>query len=157
MVHVLHLVSSVEAALAEIRRVLAPGGVLLQQTGRPDKATRRMWERSDEVWDRLLQARGFTRRGRIEVNQPGLRRRILATGAELRLVDVAEDESPSTVEEEMERLRARTSSWTWQVPEAIFDDCLPEYGAWLRTAASPDGTFVDRTTKEIEVWRWPTP
>jgi ubiquinone/menaquinone biosynthesis C-methylase UbiE len=151
LVHVLHLVSSIEETLAEIRRVLGPGGVLLHQTRRASPETKRTWDASSDEWGRLLEARNFVRRPRFDEMQ--LREKIKTTGASLRVVEVGESTETSTVEDEMVRLRARSQSWTWQVPNETFDDALPEYERWLR-AAIPGGSWTDFVTIEIEVWNW---
>jgi ubiquinone/menaquinone biosynthesis C-methylase UbiE len=149
VVHVLHLVSSVEETLAEIRRVLLGGGVLLHQTRRATPETKRFWDESYDEWGRLLQARNFLRRSRFD--EAVMREKIADTGASLRLIDVAGSAETSTVDDELERLRNRTSSWTWQVPSDVFDDALPEYERWLR-AAVPGGSWTDDVTIELEVW-----
>ena len=151
VVHVLHLVSSVEETLAEIRRVLAPSGVLLHQTRRAKPETKQFWDESYDEWGRLLKARNFLRRSRFD--EVIVRKKILETGASLRLIDVARSTETSTVDDEMHRLRTRSQSWTWQVPSDTFDDALPEYEQWLR-AAVPGGSWTDDVTIELEVWRW---
>ncbi len=150
MVHVLHLVASIEGAVGEVRRVLAPGGVLLHQTRRAAPETKRFWDESHDEIGRLLKARNFLRRSRFD--ELGMRERIQATGGSVRVVEVTESTETSTVDEEMERLRNRSQSWTWQVPNDVFDDALPEYEQWLR-AAAPDG-WTDEVTIELEVWSW---
>ena len=151
VVHVLHLVSSVEETVAEIRRVLAPGGVLLHQTRRATAETKRVWDESYDEWGRLLEARNFLRRSRFD--EVSVREKIREAGARLRLTDVAGSTETSTVDDEMHRLRTRSQSWTWQVPSDIFDDALPEYEQWLR-AAVPGGSWTDDVTIELEVWNW---
>ena len=151
VVHVLHLVASIEETLAEIRRVLAPGGVLLHQTRRAKPETKRFWDESYDEWGRLLKARNFLRRSRFD--EVIVRQKIRESGASLRLIDVAGSTETSTVDDEMHRLRTRSQSWTWQVPSDIFDDALPEYEQWLR-AAVPGGSWTDDVTIELEVWTW---
>lgn len=134
IVHVFHLVASVEAAAGEIRRVLAPGGVLLHQSRRPTEETDRLWNDSYEFWGQLLRARGFERGERRLL--PEIRDAPVATGAHIEVIDVMDSAEPSTVDEEIERLRTRCSAWTWQVPDAIFDDALPDYEVWLHERVS---------------------
>lgn len=150
VVHVLHLVASVEGALAEIRRVLAPGGVLLHQTRRAAPETQKIWDDSHEKWGELFHARGFVRRQRTE--QPEVRRMTQETGAHLRVVDIAQYKETVTVDEEIARIKRRSSSWTWHVPDDVLDDALPEYEDWFR--ATTGDTWVDDITYEVEVWRW---
>jgi ubiquinone/menaquinone biosynthesis C-methylase UbiE len=151
VVHVLHLVSSIEETLAEIRRVLKPGGVLLHQTRRAKPETKRFWDESYDEWGRLLKARNFLRQSRFD--EVIVREKIRESGAILRLTDVAGSTKTSTVDDEMHRLRTRSQSWTWQVPSDTFDDALPEYEQWLR-AAVPGGSWTDDVTIELEVWTW---
>jgi ubiquinone/menaquinone biosynthesis C-methylase UbiE len=150
VVHVLHLVSSVEQTLGEIRRVLAPEGVLLHQTRMPTAETERVWDDSHDEWGRLLGERGFVRRPRHD--QVMIREKIAESGASLRLVDVTRSTETSTVDEELKRLRARSPSWTWLVPGELLDNALPEYETWLR-AAAPNG-WTDDVTIQLEVWHW---
>jgi len=150
VVHVFHLVASVEATAMEIRRVLKPGGVLLHQTRRPTEEKERFWKDSNELWRKLLISRGFVRRERRELTD--ISAGVLATGATLSAIDVVDSTETITVDQEMERLRTRCAAWTWQVPDAIFDDALPEYEAWLRGRA-PGGPR-DSVTYTIELLRW---
>lgn len=150
IVHVFHLVASVEAAASEIRRVLVPGGVLLHQTRSPTPETKKFWDESHAEFGRLLEARGFLRRSRFD--EIVMRERIRATGAEMRLIDVATSTETSSVEDELHRLRTRSQSWMWEIPNDLFDDALPEYEQWL-WAAAPNG-WTDYVMLQLEVWRW---
>lgn len=150
IVHVLHLVSSMPAAIEEIKRVLAPGGVLLHQTRRPHPGVDDLWRESYAEWTRLLAARGFELKNRTE--PADIRRAILAAGGKLQLIDVADASETSTVADEIDRIRKRTCSWTWQVPGEPFEDALPEYEEWLRERSG--GSWTDHVTIELEVWRW---
>lgn len=154
VVHVLHLVKSVEDAVREMRRVLAPGGVLLQQTRRPDDETRKMWDATYEAWGRLFTKRGYQRRRR-QGEMAIVRERIKASGANLRIVDVVYEEFIHTVEQDLEDVRGRIHSWTWEVPDDILNDSLPEFTEWMyERFGPPDTELVDRQTYEIEVWTW---
>jgi SAM-dependent methyltransferase len=153
VVHVLHLVASIEAAVLEIRRVLAPGGVLLQQTRRPTGGTEGVWRESDRKWTELLALHGFERRFRPL--PPDIREAIVATGAKLRVFDVGQESHAHTIAGDVQDIRERKFSWTWEVPDELFDACLPEYEAWaIERYGSRDHEHVDEQTFEIEVWTW---
>jgi SAM-dependent methyltransferase len=152
VVHVFHVVSSIDASVAEIKRVLAPGGVLLHQTGRPSERTRRFWNDNDQEWEQLLAARGSQRRLRARDPEP-VHRALEAAGGRATIVEVAQSREAHSVDDELERLRRRTHSWTWQLPAEIFDSALSEYERWLRSAV-PGGSWTDEVTLVLEVWRW---
>lgn len=154
VVHVLHLVKSPDDAIREISRVLTPGGVLLQQTRRPDEETREMWDATYEAWGRLFKKRGYERRPR-QGEMSIIRERIRASGASLRIVDVVYDEYVHTVKQDLDDVRERIHSWTWEVPDDILNESLPEFAEWMYERFGPPETeLVDRQTYEVEVWRW---
>jgi len=145
--------SSIEEAVLEIRRVLAPGGVLLQQTRRPKPGTDSLWREDNRKWDELFESRGFKRRHRSQ--PPDIREAILATGATVRVFDVADESHKHTVAGDLEDIRERRHSWMWEITDELFDLCLPEYEAWaIERYGSLDAEFVDEQTYEIEVWTW---
>jgi ubiquinone/menaquinone biosynthesis C-methylase UbiE len=151
-VHVLHLVSSMSEAVREIRRVLCPGGIFLHQTRRPgDEATRRLWEETDEWWTEALAARGFRRRHRPQ--PPNIRAHLLSTGATLDTRDVAEQTYSHTVAEDLEDIRGRVHSWTWEVPDNLLYSLLPDFEAWIPLHFESSNT--DYVAYELESWRWP--
>jgi ubiquinone/menaquinone biosynthesis C-methylase UbiE len=153
VVHVLHLVASIQAAVLEIRRVLAPGGVLLQQTRRPEPGTDSLWRELNSKWDELFERRGFKRRHRPQ--PPDIRKAILATGAKLRVFDVGQLSHRHTVAGDLEDVRERRHSWMWEIPDELFDACSPEYEAWaIERYGSLQAEHVDEQTYEIEVWTW---
>lgn len=151
VVHVFHLVQSIEKTISEIRRVLAADGALLHQTRRATEETERMWDDSMAEWRRVLAARGYVGKSRREMSE--IRAALLASGGKMREMDVIASPEVWTADQEMGRLRNRQSAWTWAVPSDIFDDALPEYEAWLRRAL-PAGTFRDDVTLTIERWTW---
>ncbi|HVP05508.1 MAG TPA: class I SAM-dependent methyltransferase [Dehalococcoidia bacterium] len=150
VVHVLHLVASVEATVREIKRVLAPGGVLLHQTRKPHAGVDDLWRESYAVLTRLLAERGYQLKPRLLPED--IRAAISRTGAGLKVIDVTEASETSTVNEEMERIKNRICSWSWPVPEGPLVDAMPDYERWLQERTG--GSWTDKTTIELEVWRW---
>ncbi len=152
IVHVLHLVRSVEETIAEIRRVLTPEGVLLHQTQRPDDETQAVWDSHEEFWDRMCSRHNYRRRQRT--TQATIRRAFAESGASARVVELSERVHESTVAEELRHVREHTHSWSWTIPDHILADSMVEFEGWLRERADADGSFADRTRYVVEVWRW---
>lgn len=150
-VHVLHLVSSWQGALAEIGRVLAAGGVFIHhaQHHEPD-----IWGPSAEKWNELLVRRGHTRRSRPRPEQ--IASGLEALGAKRKTIVYAEAEERTTALFFVERTRDRIDSWSWEVPDELFFECLPEYEAFMREHYGDlDREFVQRVTFELDVWTFP--
>lgn len=152
VVHVFHLVASAADAIAEIRRVLAPAGVLLHQTRRPDADTLRRWDEHLAFWDDLANELGFERRH--QVRGEALDALLQQRGATLDEVAVMPTEHTQPIAEELESFRTRRNSWSWDVPESVTNVCLPRYEAFLRSQF-PEGVLTDRATCVIQTVRWP--
>ncbi|MCH7488119.1 MAG: class I SAM-dependent methyltransferase [Chloroflexi bacterium] len=146
-VHVLHLVSSAEATLAEIRRVLAPGGIYLNKQHRDNQPL----AASSAWWTDALERRGHVRDSRLRFDEQ--RQLIRTTGASLELIDICGQVNRTPPGEVMDKTRNRIHSWTWPIPDDIFEDCLVEYEPWFR--AHYPGEIVEELTHELEIWRWP--
>jgi len=151
-VHVLHLVSDWRAALTEIRRVVAPGGVFIHHFTRfhgdnPFDASRRKQEE-------LLAARGFTLRRRTpteEINDV-----LRAAGAALRTEVYAEEDERTPPSAFVERARNRIDSWSWEIPDDIYPGFFAAYEAWCREHYGDlDRKYVQRVTFELDVWSLP--
>jgi len=151
-VHVLHLVSSWQAALAEIRRVIAPGGVFIHHFTRfhgdnPFDASRREAEK-------LLAARDFTLRRRTPTEE--INSALRAAGAALRTVVYAEEEERTRPADFVEGARNRIHSWSWEIPNEIYPDFFAAYEQWCREHYGDlDREYVQHVSFELDVWNLP--
>jgi ubiquinone/menaquinone biosynthesis C-methylase UbiE len=140
-VHVLHLVPDWRRAVAEIRRVLAPGGVVLSE--------RRIWERSQGRGPRAL----TRERHSAILATMGVRRRRIGAGADREVVGAftelggrVEELEPvtwhddETWAEHIDILERRVWSDSWRVPEEIWRE------ASRRLRAELDAEGVDLNT-----------
>ena len=147
--HVLHLVSSLEDAARELRRVLAPGGVLIRSmTSYPGENP---WQVYVAKSNELMKGRGFAVRTRVSREQ--MRAALAAVGGSSRVVPVAEDEERNTPEQILGRIRQRVDSWTWQMPEEVFADFMGEFERWYRQHYEEmEREYVQPVLYELEVW-----
>ena len=149
MVHVLHLVSSMQTALAEVRRVLAPGGVFVHHYTR--YLGDNPWDASAAKWDELLASRKFTRRRRPD--RADIQAALRALGGASGLLAYAEDEERTTPAEWLALTARRVNSWTWEIPDGLFAECLVEYEAWCHAHYGDlDREYVQQVRYELEVW-----
>lgn len=142
--HLLHLVPEWRTAVAEMRRVLCPGGVILHH-GEGESDRNRSPMMAAKI-DELLAARGFSRRRRPEVEE--IREGFRAEGGQVRTLIIAEWDDNGTLERHFVETRARAHSWTWEIPESIFYDMMDDFEAWIR-ANIPDERHV---LYELDVW-----
>ena len=149
-VHVLHLVSSLSEAIAEIARILRPGGVLLHQTHTESGVHAATSARFDE----LLGERGVERQKGPRYEE--IREALATSGATSRTRRICEEEQQLDPAEVLREIRDRVHSWTWRVPEDAFRACIPEFEEYFRTryASAP---IIERVTYEGEVWTWGQP
>jgi len=142
--HLLHLIPEWREAVAEMRRVLEPGGVVLHH-GEGESDRNRSPMMAAKI-DELLAARGFARRRRLQAEE--IEEGFRAEGGRLRREVVAEWEDKGTLERHLAQSRLRVHSWTWEIPEEIFFDVMDEFEAWARANVSPDRHVV----YELDVW-----
>lgn len=133
-VHVLHLIPSWREAVDEVRRVLAPGGMLL--------ASRRLWDRSEGNGPRALVRKRHAqilaewglRPGRV-----GVRGDDEVIGALVELGGRVEELEPvswrerETWAEHLGILERRVWSESWRVPEGPWQDAIRRLRAELDT------------------------
>jgi ubiquinone/menaquinone biosynthesis C-methylase UbiE len=127
-VHILHLVSSLESAVAEIRRVLAPGGLYLSPYLRFEEER---WRRGFNKWDELVAKAKYTPRHRpreAEINAA-----LSQALGEPTVTVYATDIDRTTPREHLQRFRDRVDAWSWGYPDDVFAELLAEFEAWYPT------------------------
>ena len=163
VVHVLHLVSSWKRAIEELRRALRPDGVLM--IGGSSSVGQSPWDAGVAKWEELMAKRkqlGGTRRAKLSPHTPVGRVRpktdqiqagLRALGGSCRTETVAEEDDVRTPEESLDWIRRRINSWTWEIPEKLFFDCLEEYEVWAKEYfGDMDAPQVERVQHSLEVW-----
>lgn len=147
--NVLHLVSSPERAVQELRRVIAPGGVVIQ--GNTRYQGQQHWAASMERWDDLLARRDCAARRRLSVER--VHATLRALGGSCRLETVAEGEERRTPAQNLDRIRGRIDSWSWEIPDDVFADCFAEFEPWYRAHyVEMDRELAQPVSYELEVW-----
>jgi ubiquinone/menaquinone biosynthesis C-methylase UbiE len=142
--HLLHLIPAWRSAIAELRRVLGSGGVILHH-GEGESDRNREPAMTAKI-DELLAARGFKRRHRPQVDE--IREAFVAQGGRLRTEVIAEWDDNGTLEQHFRESRTRAHSWTWEIPEATFHDMMDEFEPWAYANISPDRHVI----YEVDVW-----
>lgn len=151
-VHVLHLVSSWERTLEELRRVLSPGGAYLHHFARYGEPN--PWTASLTIRDEILDDMGVVRRQRPREEQ--IANKLRALGAGVREVVYYRGEERNAPNDWLERARNRVDSWTWEVPLDVYptfmeryeDRCRAHYGDMNRIHPQP-------MQYELHAWRFP--
>jgi ubiquinone/menaquinone biosynthesis C-methylase UbiE len=129
VVHVFHLIAGWEQAAAELRRVVRPGGIIatgFNKTNAPLPS-----DKMREQWSTIIgELGGNSKRpgARITQEEPLLaslfgppRRAILATWVRRQ-----------SLREQLDLLAARTTSATWQLPDALLHESLRRAESWAR-------------------------
>jgi SAM-dependent methyltransferase len=158
-VHVLHLIPGWREAIAEMLRVLALGGVILSSWDQTKGANwgeasgASDWDVAFEWWKKALDGRGVIRRRRANI--PDIDEALVAGGATTNASVIAECEETSTVAEELALIRDRIHSWSWEIPDEIFDPLVSQGEAWaLEHFGSADATLRRTVQYKLQVWRF---
>ena len=154
-VHVLHLIPSWREVLREFKRVLIPGGAYLNAktwaaVGNP------IGEQIRKFWRDWLAERGSNGRHPGVQDQDELFQELRSLGAEVDEVEVVRFSDPYILREELDRFAARTASYTWDIPDAIFDESVRALRAWVEAEfGSLDQQVEDEVRFAIDVARFP--
>ncbi len=143
---VLHLISDWTVAVAEMARVVRPGGVLLVCLGVFDEATAAIRARFTEITGISTDPVGLMW-GEHEVLDAELER----LGATVRFLPGIREEQQETVAEFLDDVQEGRWSWTWHVPDDVRLRAVTELRPWAERRFGP----LDRFQRyEVEtVWR----
>ncbi len=136
-VHVLHLIPDWQRALAEIRRVLKPGGVYVYSHGsinaHPAEVPKeRKRAEIDQQWREILSRYGYDPKPH-GAKAEEVMAKLTAQGARLETVVVAQWPGDLTIAELLYRLEHRLYSNCWQIPEEIFRPAFGDLRAWVES------------------------
>ncbi len=149
MLHVLHLVSDWRQSIEELVRVLEPRGVFVHVTKRYPGDN--PWTGSVALWDALLEGKDFTPRHRPEPEE--IQEALRHLGGSVRVVEFARLDDRLTPGENLERMRQRIDSWTWQYPDDLFRECFAEFEPRYRAHyREMDRELIYTGIHELEVW-----
>lgn len=159
-VHVFHLISAWKQALAEIRRVLKPGGIYLYSHGQAN-ATQpsadinpERWEFSQH-WRSILDGYGHPL-PRYGATEEEVLTELQAQGATLETVIAAKWPFKQTLGKLLENQQNKTQSASWAIPDDIFAPAVQDLRNWaLQRFGSLDYEFFEeRSFKIVVVRNW---
>ena len=143
---VLHLIPDWKSALAEMVRVVHPGGVLLVCLGAFDEVSSAIRARFTEVTGISTDPVGL-----MWGDHGALDAELGRSGARLRILPAIPEEEEETLGSFLDEVEEGRWSWTWHVPEDVRRDAVREIRPWAEERFGP----LDRVEwYEVEtVWR----
>lgn len=123
---VLHLISKWTDAVAELCRVVAPGGVIVTEPGGFAGAWRDLWLRFVDILGDRIRPVGLDWVGQYE----DLDAAFAAAGAVRRDLPPVMTRNDSTLRRYFTELDERLYSWTWRVPPEELAPAVAEVRAW---------------------------
>ena len=143
---VLHLIPGWRAALAEMARVVRPGGVLLVSLGAFDEVGTAIRARFSEITGLSTDPVGLMwgEHDALDAELEGL-------GARLRVLPAIPEEGEEPLGSFLDALEEGRWSWTWHVPEDTRRDAVRELRPWAEERYGPLDR-VERYSVET-VWR----
>jgi SAM-dependent methyltransferase len=143
---VLHLIPDWRAALAEMARVVRPGGVLLVSLGAFDEVGRAIRARFSEITGLSTDPVGL-----MWGNHDELDGELERLGLRLRVLPPIPEEAEEPLGTFLDAIEEGRWSWTWRVPEDTRVDAVRELRPWAEERFGP----LDRVERyEVEtLWR----
>ena len=143
---VLHLIPDWRVALAEMARVVRPGGVLLVSLGAFDEVGRAIRARFSEITGLSTDPVGL-----MWGNHDELDGELEGLGLQLRVLPAIPEEAEEPLGSFLDAIEEGRWSWTWHVPEDTRVDAVRELRPWAEERFGP----LDRVERyEVEtVWR----
>jgi len=154
-VNVFHLVKAWEQALAEIQRVLKPGGLYIN--GTTNEVATDISNHMEVGWETIL------KRNNLEIEvRPGVRSRALFDaalrdrGAQLEVVPVCRWVEAYSSRQRLERMSVRLSNAKLRIPNTLFSKCIVDYERWLKAQYGELDARLDLVREAaLHIWRWP--
>jgi SAM-dependent methyltransferase len=143
---VLHLIPDWRVALAEMARVVRPGGVLLVSLGAFDEVGRTIRARFSEITGLSTDPVGL-----MWGNHESLDGELEGLGLRLRVLPSIPEEEEEPLGSFLDAIEEGRWSWTWHVPEDARVDAVRQLRPWAEERFGP----LDRVERyEVEtVWR----
>ena len=148
--HVLHLVSDWRAVVAELGRVVRPGGVLLVTRGASRSGLQA------EIQQRVRAATGWTLPpGRLD-DLAELDAYIEAAGGEVTALASIPTDDPATAEDRIRAIEANIYSWTWDIADDARMSAAREVREWVtRTHGDPASVVIPSAPVQWRRYRLP--
>jgi len=147
--HVFHLILPLEPALEELRRALVRGGVLIHEDTRYGGSGH--WDASQGKWKELMAAKGYSTRSWPSIED--IHAKMRSIGGTCRTIVFAEGEESRTPAENLRRIVERIDSWTWEIADEAFADCLAEFEPWYRRYyARMDDPLSTPVSYAVVIW-----
>jgi SAM-dependent methyltransferase len=151
--HVLHLVSDWQVVVAELRRVVRPGGVLLVTRG----ARRDESGLHTEITRRARAVAGWTMpAGRLDDLGP-LDEYIQSAGGTVTSLAAIPTDYPSTAEDALRAIETNVMSWTWEFTDETRAAAAREVREWVtQTYGDPAAAVIASAPVQWRCYRLPS-